>query len=340
LQARAKEGHKAGALPRARKGGRPTALVVIALTTAILCGAAGAASAQDASEPSSGGGSAAASSGGGVAGSSGGSGASGASESSVDGGSASNGSGSSGLTLKTESASPGKVFFNGTRKATYRYSIGGSRARNLKIQAVRRRSGRVVRTWRRDHVQPHTKHTIRWSGATRHGREARKGKYVFRIRKPGGGALERSQTKRGARSFRLLPHKFPVRGRHGYWDGFGAGRHHMGQDVGARCGSKVVAARGGRVQWRGYQAGGAGYYLVIDGKANGHDYVYMHLRRRHRPKDGRRVRTGQGIGRVGRTGNASDCHLHFELWSRPGWYDGGHAMRSVSKHLKQWDRWS
>jgi murein DD-endopeptidase MepM/ murein hydrolase activator NlpD len=298
---------------------------VIASTTAMLCGAAGVASAQDASESNSGGGSTTASSGGNGAG--GGSGSSA-------------GSRSSGLRLKSESASPGKVFFNGTRKATYHYSIAGRRARNLKIQAVRRRNGRVARTWRRDHVEPGTKHTIRWSGANRRGGEARKGLYVFRVRKPGGGAVEPSRTKRGARSFRLLPHKFPVRGRHEYWDGFGAGRHHMGQDIGARCASKVVAARGGRVQWRGYQASGAGYYVVIDGKANGYDYVYMHLRRRHRPKDGRRVRTGQGIGRVGRSGNTSDCHLHFELWSRPGWYDGGRAMRSVSKHLKQWDAWS
>jgi murein DD-endopeptidase MepM/ murein hydrolase activator NlpD len=114
----------------------------------------------------------------------------------------------------------------------------------------------------------------------------------------------------------------------------------MGQDVGARCAAPAVAARGGKIQWRGYQASGAGYYLVVDGKANGHDYVYMHLRRRHRPKEGTRVRTGERIGRVGASGNASGCHLHFELWSRPGWYEGGHAMRSVTSHLRQWDAWS
>jgi murein DD-endopeptidase MepM/ murein hydrolase activator NlpD len=330
LEARAKQGSKADTQGRALGRGRPTTLVVIASTTAILCATAGAASAQDASQPSSGGDSTTAASGSTTA-ASGGSG----------GGSTSTAtSRSSGLMLKSESASPSKVFFNGTRKATYHYSIAGTRPRDLKIQAVRRRNGQVVRTWRRDHVQPRTKHTIRWAGANRQGREAPKGKYVFRIRRPGGGAVGRSRSKGAAGGFRLFPHKFPVRGAHEYWDGFGAGRHHMGQDVGARCASKVVAARGGRVQWRGYQASGAGYYLVIDGKANGHDYVYMHLRRKHRPKEGKRVRTGQRIGRVGRSGNSSDCHLHFELWSRPGWYEGGHAMRSVTRHLKQWDAWS
>lgn len=323
MKARAKQGHETRALKPARKGRRPMTLVVIAATTAILCGLAGVASAQDATEPSSGGGSTAAPSG----------------ESATGGAGSSADSPSSGLRMKSESANPGKVFFSGTRKATYRYSIAGRQAQELKVQAVRRRNGRVVRSWRRDQVEPGAEHTIRWSGATRQGGEARKGMYVFRVRKPGGGAVERS-TERGRRSFRLLPHKFPVRARHEYWDGFGAGRHHMGQDIGARCAKKVVAARGGRVQWRGYQGGGAGYYLVIDGKANGKDYVYMHLRRRHRPKDGRRVRTGQTIGRVGRSGNASDCHLHFELWSRPGWYDGGRAVRSVSRQLKKWDAWS
>ena len=324
MKARAKQGHETRALKRARNGRRPATLVVIAATTAVVCGVAGAASAQDATEPSSGGGPTTAPSG----------------ENATGGAGSSPDSRSSGLRLKSESAIPGKVFFYGTRKATYRYSIAGRRPQDLKIQAVRRRNGRVVRTWRRDQVEPGTEHTIFWSGTDRQGGEVRKGIYAFRVRKPSGGAVERSRTKRGRRSFRLLPHKFPVRGRHGYWDGFGAGRHHMGQDIGARCAKRVVAARGGRVQWRGYQGGGAGYYLVIDGKANGKDYVYMHLRRRHRPKDGRRVRTGQTIGRVGRSGNASDCHLHFELWSRPGWYDGGRAMRSVSRHLKTWDAWS
>ena len=40
---------------------------------------------------------------------------------------------------------------------------------------------------------------------------------------------------------------FPVRGPHQYWDGLGAGRGHMGQDIGAACKTKVVAAHGGKV---------------------------------------------------------------------------------------------
>jgi Peptidase family M23 len=305
-------------------------VVAIASTTAILCATAGAASGQGTSEPSSGGLTAA---------SSGGSGVGGGSGSGAGGSGSSSGSESSRLRLKSESASPGRVFFNGIRKATYHYSIAGRRARDLEIQVVRRRDGRVVKTWRRDDVEPRTRHAVRWAGTNQRGGEARKGLYVFRVRRPGGGAADRGRGK-GAARFRLLPHKFPARGPHQYWDGFGAGRNHMGQDIGTRCGANVVAARGGRVEWRRYQASGAGYYLVIDGKATGQDYVYMHLRRKHRPMKGERVRTGERIGRVGMTGNSTDCHLHFEIWSRPGWYQGGRAMRSVTRKLKRWDAWS
>jgi Peptidase family M23 len=251
-------------------------------------------------------------------------------------------SGGGSLRLKSEAAAPGKVFFNGEHKATYRYSISGDRPRNLKIQAVNRRNWRVVKVWRRNDVEPGS-YKISWAGNNRHGKAAKKGAYLFRIRTKQGADVDRSRTKGDDRSVKFYPEKFPVRARHTYGDGFGAARSghtHQGQDIFADCGSPLVAARGGRVQYSGNQSGGAGYYLVVDGKSTGHDYVYMHLQKRGRAKEGERVRTGEKIGRVGDTGNASGCHLHFELWSKPGWYEGGHAMRSVTKHMKKWDRWS
>ncbi len=260
------------------------------------------------------------------------------------GGSAAGGrSGSRSLKLKSENASPGKAFYFGKRKATYRYSIAGSKPRNLKIQAVNKKTWRVARTWKKSRVKPGSVHKIRWSGTGRHRRPAPAGKYVFRVRTRHGANASRRQVKGDDRAFALYPYKFPVRSRHVYGDGYGApraGHVHQGQDILAPCGKRLVAARGGRIQYRGYQASGAGYYLVVDGKATGHDYVYMHLRRGGRPKQGQRVRTGQRIGTVGETGDASGCHLHFEMWTKPGWYQGGKAMPSVTRHLKYWDRWS
>jgi murein DD-endopeptidase MepM/ murein hydrolase activator NlpD len=253
------------------------------------------------------------------------------------------GGGSSSLKLKSERAAPGKVFFYGKRKASFRYSIAGTEPRNLKIQAVRRKDWRVVRTWTRRRVEPGEEHAIRWAGAAKKGRAAPPGTYVFRVLTRHGAKAKRGRVKGGGRSFGLYSYKFPVRARHTYGDGYGAprsGHTHQGQDVFASCGKRMVAARGGRIQYRGYQASGAGYYLVVDGKGTGHDYVYMHLKRRGRPKRGQRVRTGERIGMVGQTGNSSGCHLHFEMWSKPGWYEGGDPMRSVTRRLKGWDRWS
>jgi hypothetical protein len=249
--------------------------------------------------------------------------------------------GSSSIRLMAESAGPSKAFIYGDHRVHYSFTIDGDRSKNLKVQAVRRDDWKVVRVWRRDNLEPGT-YQVRWNGVTRDDKAAAKGAYLFRVRTMQGDDVDRSRAKGDDRSVKLYPAKFPVRARHTYGDGYGAARSghtHQGQDLFAKCGKRVVAARGGRVQYSSYQAAGAGYYVVIDGRADSHDYVYMHLKKRG-PHKGSRVRTGEKIGRVGQTGNASGCHLHFEMWSRPGWYEGGHAMRTVTKKLKKWDHWS
>jgi murein DD-endopeptidase MepM/ murein hydrolase activator NlpD len=131
---------------------------------------------------------------------------------------------------------------------------------------------------------------------------------------------------------------FPIRGRHTYGDGLGAGRGHQGQDIMANCGKKVVAARAGRVRFVDYQASGAGHYVVVKGKGGKKlDYVYMHLLKRLSVRKGERVSAGEQIGQVGSTGRSSACHLHFEMWSAPGWYRGGDVI-NPKPHLKRWDR--
>ena len=44
-----------------------------------------------------------------------------------------------------------------------------------------------------------------------------------------------------------------------------------------------------------------------------------------RSREGDRVDTAGRVGDVGQSGDASGCHLHFELWTQPGWYRGGKA---------------
>lgn len=130
---------------------------------------------------------------------------------------------------------------------------------------------------------------------------------------------------------------FPVRAAHTYGDGFGAGRGHQGQDILADCGKRVVAARSGRVRVKDYQANGAGYFVVVRRTGVRSDDVYMHMKRRLAVSRGDRVEKGDLIGRVGSTGRSTACHLHFEIWSEPGWYKGGRALDPEPK-LRRWDR--
>ena len=65
----------------------------------------------------------------------------------------------------------------------------------------------------------------------------------------------------------------------------------------------------------------------------------MHLRERSPLKKGARVLTGQVIGEVGHTGDATACHLHFEIWTGPGWYTGGEPIDPLPS-LKAWDAYS
>jgi murein DD-endopeptidase MepM/ murein hydrolase activator NlpD len=130
---------------------------------------------------------------------------------------------------------------------------------------------------------------------------------------------------------------FPIRGRHTYGDGIGAGRGHQGLDILAKCGKPVVAALPGRVSYVGYQGGGAGNYVVIHGSRGQPDTVYMHLADRAAVRKRERIEAGDLLGRVGDTGRASACHLHFEMWSSPGWGKGGELL-DPEPYLRRWDR--
>ncbi|MGZ5314877.1 MAG: M23 family metallopeptidase [Solirubrobacterales bacterium] len=141
-----------------------------------------------------------------------------------------------------------------------------------------------------------------------------------------------------------LQYRFPVRGAHSFGDvnaHFGAGRSghsHQGQDIFAACGTTLVAPHGGLVEYRGYQ-GSAGNYLVIDGAGVKEDYVLMHLQAPAKVARGQEVSSGQFVGKVGDTGNASGCHLHFEIWKGKGWYSGG-APIDPYPTLLYWDSFS
>ena len=132
---------------------------------------------------------------------------------------------------------------------------------------------------------------------------------------------------------------FPLPSQHEYGDGFGAGRGHDGQDLFAKCGRKLVAANDGKIQMSEMDGSGYGNIIVLDVKGTGVDLLYAHMKKRE-VKVGDRVNAGDKVGEVGDTGNASGCHLHFEMHTAPGFWEGGHAMQKVTKYLKEWDKTS
>jgi murein DD-endopeptidase MepM/ murein hydrolase activator NlpD len=207
---------------------------------------------------------------------------------------------------------------------------------------------------------PGAAQTIRWTGRARSG-VALDGRYELRIATgaagpqstsaatdvggAGGAAPEASPPPPGSVSvsrFTFVGAVFPVRGRHSFGDAanrFGAGRAghvHQGQDVLARCGTPVVAAVGGVVRQRAVQSA-AGNYVVIDDPLTGQSYLYAHLRVPALVGHGAQVAAGQQIGIVGETGDATTCHLHFEIWTAPGWYLGGEPIDPLPT-LKRWDK--
>jgi murein DD-endopeptidase MepM/ murein hydrolase activator NlpD len=129
---------------------------------------------------------------------------------------------------------------------------------------------------------------------------------------------------------------FPVRGAYDFGthvNTFGGGRGHEGHDVFAKCGTPVVAALPGKVtltKWHDR----AGHYAVVKA-TDGTSQAYMHLREAPSVRKGDDVLAGTPLGRVGDTGRASGCHLHFELWTAPGWYEGGKPIDPLP-YLKRW----
>lgn len=132
-------------------------------------------------------------------------------------------------------------------------------------------------------------------------------------------------------------HTFPIAGAWRYGGAatvFGANRGHQGNDMFAACGTPVVAASAGTVKVNKTEAR-AGNYVVISDTPSGEDHVYMHLESRATLAVGARVEAGGAVGYVGDTGRASGCHLHFEIWTAPGWYSGG-AARDPRTTLAAW----
>jgi hypothetical protein len=243
-----------------------------------------------------------------------------------------------------ETATSNNVAFAGSSNGvTFSYRVTAPSPVPVEVDLLSETDGTVVQSWQVPSVQPGVVNKLTWEGVS-NGQLQPDGRYAWRLTATGAsGAKARSaQAQDNTRdSFDLHDHIFPLLGRHTFGDGFGAqrsGHSHQGQDIMARCGLKIRAAEAGTVEYNKFQSA-AGYYLVIHGGETGTDYAYMHMRAPSPFRAGDDVTTGETLGNVGDTGDATACHLHFEMWSAPGWYNGGHPFDPLPS-LQQWDTYS
>jgi murein DD-endopeptidase MepM/ murein hydrolase activator NlpD len=88
------------------------------------------------------------------------------------------------------------------------------------------------------------------------------------------------------------------------------GSFHDGIDIAAPVGAPVRAAADGEVVYSATLSGYGNVIILRHGR--GYATVYAH-NRRHHVKDGQKVRGGQLIAEVGRTGRTTGPNLHFEV---------------------------
>jgi murein DD-endopeptidase MepM/ murein hydrolase activator NlpD len=234
-----------------------------------------------------------------------------------------------------------RFLFQGGRLATVSFYVRGTTPVAVAVDVVRASDRVAVAHFAVPAAAPGTVQSVDWDG-TADGVAQPEGRYVFQVSASvAGGAARAAQATAPTprrESFWIVRNVFPIVGPHTYGDPFGAqraGHVHQGQDIMADCGTPLVAVHSGTVKFVGTQAL-AGNYLVIASDDGTADYVYMHLRDRALVRKKQIVTTGQPVGFVGKTGDATACHLHFELWPAPGWYTGGQAVDPLPT-LKTWD---
>jgi murein DD-endopeptidase MepM/ murein hydrolase activator NlpD len=124
------------------------------------------------------------------------------------------------------------------------------------------------------------------------------------VAEPDGGDSKKDASKR-------LNLMWPVQGK--YVDFFEEEerRRHQGIDIACPLGTPIKAAGTGKVIYSGNTIRGYGNLIIL---RHSEEYVTVYAHnQRNLVEEGDRVEKGQVIGTIGRTGNASGPHLHFEI---------------------------
>jgi LysM repeat protein len=108
-----------------------------------------------------------------------------------------------------------------------------------------------------------------------------------------------------------LSFAWPLRGRLTGRFGTRRRRPHEGIDLAAKPGTLIRAAESGRVIYSGNGLGAYGNVVIVR-HSKRYVSVYAH-NRKNRVRKGAFVDKGEVIAEVGKTGNATGPHLHFEI---------------------------
>ncbi len=242
------------------------------------------------------------------------------------------------LTLVSAETTPRKSFYFGYRFPRLSYTIGSSQPQNdLRIDVVNA-AGEVVKTFYREDVAPGVpnEHPL--------GRHHR--------RRPAGPQRPLQLPDQPADRGRPAPARPPRRPHSASASPSTAtpsrssARTNSASAAAASAPPAPATPTRARTRWppavprwsppaaassstRAYE-GDAGNYIVIDGNGTAYDFMYAHLAEPSPLHTGDSVRTGQPIGIVGDTGDATACHLHFEIWGAARLVRGRQPLRPAS----------
>lgn len=92
-------------------------------------------------------------------------------------------------------------------------------------------------------------------------------------------------------------------------------RLHAGTDFRAYCGTPILAAADGKVEWATYKYGFGNQVMLYNGIVSGKVLYtsYNHFSG-FAVSNGQTVKRGQVLGYSGSTGSSTACHLHFEVY--------------------------
>jgi murein DD-endopeptidase MepM/ murein hydrolase activator NlpD len=166
------------------------------------------------------------------------------------------------------------------------------------------------------------------------------------------GDTPRDRARRGAKQSKPQPltvhptltaghYVFPVYGPSSYIDTFGAARadvsYHHGDDIFGQLGQPLLAVADGTVFSVGWNKVGGNRLWLLDGQGN--QFYYAHLSAFSTAAvNGARVKAGEVVGFMGRTGDAEGTpyHLHFEVHPVSLLYLGYDGAVDPTPYLDAW----